>query len=97
MYDDKIIVGATVASWCECFDPSAGAVFDPTEITVTWKAPDGTDTVYIKSDLERQEEGVFRSRHTCNQVGNWWVTWEVDGQAKGKRQWMVHVSPAFTP
>jgi hypothetical protein len=108
MYDDRITVGSTCVSWCEFFNPRGGAIdpntgqpegeiVDPDVITVTWKAPDGTESVYTKPELTLEPSGTYASRHKVTQAGQWWITWEASGQHAGLREFLIDVLPRQTP
>jgi hypothetical protein len=70
------IIGQTVTDTCT-FTTSAGVVYDPSTIAVTYKSPQGTSTTKTFGDgfLLRTSAGIYTIAITGSTDGDWVVSW----------------------
>jgi hypothetical protein len=73
---------------------AAGVVVDPTTLTVTIKAPNGTKTEYTYGDDAypvRSAAGVYYVEVTPDQVGDWYYKFQSSGTGQAADEGMFRV------
>lgn len=74
------------------FRNKAGALEDPTNVTVTTKAPDGTVTSY--TDALHPSVGVYEKDVVLDQAGRWWVRIAGTGAVAAVDEHALDVNPS---
>lgn len=61
------------------FTNSGGTATDPTVVSLSVRAPDGTLTIYPQASLTRLSAGVWTFLLTLNESGTWIYKWQGTG------------------
>lgn len=77
---DQILPGTLVENTVTFTPPGSDTPTDPPgDITVTWRAPDGTTTTYTypsPGNITRDADGVYTASFLLDAAGAWFVRWE---------------------
>lgn len=74
----------------------SGVLSDPTEVTLRYKAPDGTTAYFTTPDprIVQDATGTYHADIHLNASGDWWYRWEGTGAVTAAREKRLSVRPS---
>jgi hypothetical protein len=79
-------------------DSSRPDPIDPDQVSLTVRAPDGTETTYVydtDEEVKRDSIGSYYAWVACDQLGVWYYRWFSDGDGEAAAERRFDVRPAY--
>lgn len=91
-----VYITGSAAVLSGAFVDAAGAPSDPTDVSLTVKAPSGTETVYPAASLTHSQTGSYSYTVTLDEEGEWFYVWTGTGALPVVNQAALVVRKPYT-